>query len=148
MNARMRKKEYKRILKAKAMFDRTMCADDLFKVIMEGYVNPPTRLTASGRAIRKVLGATTLIRTFDGWEVPLPKTSDALKYSGDYQITIYGRDYADADDEKYTDVIIDVKRLFSDGAYFQQLRDNDQAGFLADFICDLYQQLTTREKAA
>lgn len=91
MNKRLRKKEYKAILRAK---ERMNGWGDEFvlDVFADGFIFPRGKDTRDRRAIRKVASAGVLIRQWDGWSFMLPSTRDAMQaVPGSF--TVWGKLY-------------------------------------------------------
>lgn len=140
MNKRIRKKEYKAILEAKDRMNTWNIPSTIFNAILDGYVNPETRNTREGRAIRKVVSCSGLDREWKGWGFSIPKTSDAMKAIPSYNLTIYGKlyagrhDFAECQDASLT---INFKRLFTDEEYVREIMSKPEGELLRDLVHSL-----------
>lgn len=135
MKKRLKKKMYKEILKAKD--DLNTCTGHFYDALYDGYINPETRSTRYGRAIRKVVNATSLDRQWHGWSIALPSTKKAMSASEHYTIAIDGKLYAGCTDFSQcvdATVTFNLKRLLTDSSYRETLVDLTEFEMIQDIL--------------
>ena len=137
MKKRIKKKEYKAVLRAKERLNGWNLDEDIMEVIAEGFFDPRTTKTREGRAIRRVINASGIDRMFRGWQVALPKTKDAMRMNGTYDITIFGKLYAGHscfEDCPDSQIGINTKKLLHDPNFQDEIKDTPEYELVMDFI--------------
>lgn len=135
MKKRIRKKEYKAILEAKAWLDTW--DGDLFEAIIYGYINPMGRKTRLGRAIRKCVAIMGLDRTFRGWTFMMPSTSRAMHAKSNYLITISGYLYeghTSFEECPSAQITVNMKQLVTNPDYLDELQTKPEYEMVVDLL--------------
>lgn len=137
MKKRLQKKEYKRVLKAKEMLDDW--SGDLFKSVEFGYLKP-TRKTALGRAIRKVVQTGFVYQTWDWWSFQTPQTKDVMnRKDSNYIVPIEGTLYnlCTYGEYPYGRMELDLRRIMSDREYKEKILSSRERELAERFLRDL-----------